>query len=130
MLDRTLELDRSQVPETRHACRMRDGHRREYDPREHSEPGTVQEWLDRHIGAIGVFSGRAIGFVCLYGGCHGAILDPGLVRPIQQRSIVAVAKTAGTESRLVSNAEDAPFLAFLEEYTRQNSTTLGLDSEQ
>ena len=94
------------------------------------EPGTVQEWLDHHIAAIGLFSGQAIGFVCLYGGCHEAILDPELVWPIHQQSIVALARTEGTDTRLVSNIEAAPFLAFLEECTRHNSATLGLDCDR
>ena len=37
MLDRMIESDRSLAPETRHAYRMRDGHRREYDPQKQDE---------------------------------------------------------------------------------------------
>ena len=33
MLDRMIDSDRSLAPETRDAYRMRDGHRREYEPR-------------------------------------------------------------------------------------------------
>ena len=49
MLDRMIDSDRSLAPETYGACRMRDGHRREYEPRQDGERVHFRERSERAL---------------------------------------------------------------------------------
>ena len=60
MFDRTIELDRSPVPQTRVGYRRRDGHRREYDPRKHGERVSFHERSKRALADVGIY--RTVSF--------------------------------------------------------------------
>ncbi len=60
MLDRMIESDRSPAPESRHADRMRAGHRREYEPREHAERVSFRERSNRALADVGIY--RSVSF--------------------------------------------------------------------
>ena len=60
MLDRTIESNRSPAPENRDACRMRDGHRREYDPRQNPERASFRVRSERALVDVGVFRSVSI----------------------------------------------------------------------
>ena len=60
MLDRMIDSDRSLAPETRHVCRMRDGHRREYDPRQEGERVSFHERSKRALADVGIY--RSVSF--------------------------------------------------------------------
>ena len=55
-----IESDRNLAPETRHAYRMRDGHRREYDPRKLSERVSFQERSHHALADVGIY--RTVSF--------------------------------------------------------------------
>ena len=63
MLDRTIESDRSLAPETRDAYHMRDGHRREYDPRKQDDRMSFRERSKRALADVGVY--RSVSFRAL-----------------------------------------------------------------
>ena len=60
MLDRTIESGRSLAPEIRHAYRMRDGHRREYDPRQQGERLSFRKRSERALADVGIY--RTVSF--------------------------------------------------------------------
>ena len=60
MFDRTIEWDRSRAPRTRDAYRMRDGHRREYDPRKQGERVSFHERSKRTLADVGIY--RTVSF--------------------------------------------------------------------
>ena len=60
MFDHAIESDRSLVPETRDTCRMRDGHRREHDPRQHTERISFRERSKRALADVGIY--RTVSF--------------------------------------------------------------------
>ena len=57
MFDRTPDLDRDPSPVTRTPGRMRDGHRREYDPREDGGRLSFRERSRRALADVGIYRG-------------------------------------------------------------------------
>ena len=60
MLERTQELDRDRTSMTRTATRMRDGHRREYDPRQAGERLSFRQRCERALADVGIY--RSVSF--------------------------------------------------------------------
>ena len=60
MLDRTIESDRRPALDIRPASRMRDGHRREYDPWEHAERVSFCERSEQALADVGIY--RTVSF--------------------------------------------------------------------
>ena len=60
MLERTQELDRDRTPMTRAPARLRDGHRREYDPRKVGERLSFRQRCERALADVGIY--RSVSF--------------------------------------------------------------------
>lgn len=60
MLDRMIGSDRGLAPENRNADRMRDGHRREYDPRKQGEQLSFRQPSERALADVGIY--RSVSF--------------------------------------------------------------------
>ena len=60
MLDRMIEPDRGRAPENCHTYRMRDGHRREYEPRHDGKRVSFRERSTRALADVGIY--RSISF--------------------------------------------------------------------
>ena len=60
MFERAPELDRDRTPVTRTPARLRDGHRREYDPRQESERLSFRQRCERALADVGIY--RSVSF--------------------------------------------------------------------